>query len=705
MDGQQDLFSYVKHDPIKNPCCVIKDGKVEDMTWEELFNPFSFDTLECVTYVSSGSFFEKAVGKFDKVTIVIGIEKGDIQRAFGESVRARMQFDGDKLFGALSDEAKEKVINKSLDIKYSNAGSIIHSKFYLLSNSKNTNKRVIVGSANLTESAFSNTVKQYEDVIVFDDAEYFETYKKRFDAILENTSDFISQKTIEKYVSGQLINVVDFTPEEKTENLLEQLKKENLVPVISEEMLQQVQEIMDVEEKEQTEVRASFEVISFSSKKSRKTGGYVLKSEKELDEAKKKIIDSLFKGTKQEMQLARFTLNFNEPDKKQYHIFTDESGIEGDRKAEVYDRQASDDEIKNSISNLTKFISAYKDFVSSPDPDQVNLSHVFETILYAFTSAYIFKLRQLTTSSRKVDIPIMLIIGGRASSGKSSLLAYIDAILSGRKLSREDHYYQYEKITSGKNSLENLFKSENTYPLLVDEVAANFFNSKSSGKGEALIKYLANTLDGKHPAMICTTNTDTFNIPQQVARRIYYLQVDACFDENRKGQATAYYEDVMNEADNLLFRDYCFRMGEKIAHHDEMFDNEEFDYLYCTREIFKEYYRIAGQKVAEYMPSSLYNDYANRGREMWKVLFQQDQSRFSYRENGKDNKSELVVNLKEITTGTKDAGVYMNYLRQDLLVEAAGIYTILRANDFYEWIGVKNPWRKKTFIEKIFKLD
>ena len=50
MDGQQDLFSYVTRDPIKNPCCVIKDGKVEDMTWEELFNPSSFDTLECVTY-------------------------------------------------------------------------------------------------------------------------------------------------------------------------------------------------------------------------------------------------------------------------------------------------------------------------------------------------------------------------------------------------------------------------------------------------------------------------------------------------------------------------------------------------------------------------------------------------------------------------------------------------------------------------------
>ncbi len=88
---------------------------------------------------------------------------------------------------------------------------------------------------------------------------------------------------------------------------------------------------------------------------------------------------------------------------------------------------------------------------------------------------------------------------------------------------------------------------------------------------------------------------------------------------------------------------------------------------------------------------------------MWKVLFQQDQESFKYKEKGKDGKPELVVNLKELTTGKKDSDVYMNSLKQDLLVEAAGIYTILRADGFFEWIGVKNPWRKKTVFEKILK--
>ena len=700
---QLDIFSYVKKDPIKNACCVVIDGECKDISWQELFDTQVYDTLKCITYVSSGTFFEKAVSGFANVTIVIGIEKGDVKCAFDESIRTRMNAGREKLFNDLSNDGKDRIIDKTLSVKYSLSDTIIHSKIYLLSNSSTGKNRVIIGSANLTESAFSNSVRQYEDVIVFDDSQFFDIYSQRFEAILEKTSDYIPEETIEKYKMGQLISVADFTAEEKTENLLKALERENIVPLIHEGVLQQVQEAQDVEESELTEIRASYEVIAAVSKKSRKTGGYVIKTPAEIESVKPKSIDLLFKGTKQELELARFALNYNEADKKQYHIYSTENGEQSERKAEVYDRQASPEEVKRSVENLNRFISAYKDFVSAPDPDNENLSHVFETILYAFTAAYIFMLRRATTSSRKTDIPIMLIIGGRASSGKSSLLAYIDALLSGRKLLREDHYYQYEKVVTGKNNLENLFKSENTYPLLIDEVAPGFFNSKASSKGEALIKYLANTLDGKHPAMICTTNTDTFNTPPQVARRIYYLQVDACFDDECKGQASSYYEEVLNDADNLLFRDYCYRMGEMIAHQEDLFGDGDFDYLYCTREIFKEYYQIAGIEVPSYMPTRLYRDYANRGREMWKVLFQQDQNSFTYKETGKDGKPELVVNLKEITTGSKDTNVYMNYLKHDLLVEAAGIYTIIRADGFFEWIGVKNPWRKKSFIERILK--
>lgn len=702
MKDQMDIFSYIQSNPIDNSCCVVMDGTCQDIGWQELFDSTRFDTLRCVTYVSSGAFYEKTAGKFKKVQTIIGIEKSDVKRAFSESIRARMCGEGAKFFASLSDKAKHRIISSELELRYSTTDAIIHSKFYLLSNSQTGDNRVVIGSANLTSSAFENNISQYEDVIVFNNSEYFSIYNDRFRALYSKTIDYIPDDTIRSYKEGKLIAVADFTAEEKAENLLKTLRQENIVPMISEGVLQDVQEVQDEDAKEHTEVRASFEVIAVASKKSRKNGSYVIKTPQEMESVKTKIVDILFRGTKREQELARFTLNYNEADKKQYHIFISEDGSKSQRDAEVYDRKASTEEIKASIENLNRFIAAYKDFVSSPDPDNTNLSHVFETILYAFASAYIFKLRQETTSSRRTDIPIMLIIGGRASSGKSSLLAYIDALLSGRHMSREEHYIQYETIAKGK-TLGDLFASENTYPLLVDEVAAGFFNSKSAGKGESLIKYLANTLDGKHPAMICTTNTDTFNIPAQVARRIYYIQVDACFDDTKKGQATAYYEKVLAEASNILFRDYCFRMGQMIAHQDDLFGAGEFDYLRSTREIFKSYYKEASLEVPAFMPKKLYRDYANRGREMWKVLFQQNQNSFTYKERGKTNEPELVLNLKEIATATKDVNVYMNYLRQDLLVEAAGIYTVLRAAPFFEWIDENNPWQKKTIWERFFK--
>ena len=328
------------------------------------------------------------------------------------------------------------------------------------------------------------------------------------------------------------------------------------------------------------------------------------------------------------------------------------------------------------------------------------MSRIYEIILYAFTSAYAFKLRQEISGS-KSDIPIMLVIGGRAASGKSNLLAYIDRILSGRSLMIDSHFIQYKDVKN-QNAIGDLFHSDNTYPILVDEVSQSFFKGV---KGEDLIKGLSNTLSGKHPVMICTTNTGSFNIPAQVSRRIYYVQVDSCFDLNKKSEANAYYDSVMSDASNLLFRDFCNRMGEKIRCNEDLFGTGDFDYLYCAREIFKEYYQIAGCELPRYFPTALYNDYSNRGQNMWETLFVQKQECFNYNEKGKNGEPVLTMNLKEAVSASgysKDPDVYLNYLRQDLLVEEAGIFVVIRANPFFKWIDIDNPWRKRTWFVKLF---
>lgn len=697
MDGQISLTDFIEEkekDPVTNSTCVIIDGECKNVDWRDLFDGEKYDTLSCVTYVSSVDFFLKATKSFKNIKIIIGIDKEDVRRAIAENIRANANDDGEKFFEKLSESDKRRLIDKDIVVRYSKVDAVIHSKIYLLENAVTGDNRVIIGSANLTNTAFECKINQFEEVMVCDNDPIFDIYKRRYDYLYAQTEDYVPRNVIENYKNGKFISMADLTPEERTDELIKTFKEKNIVPVCNERILDIVQQVQAEEEKENAEVRATFEVITSLGKKKKgdKSGKYEMKALNEITAVKGKIIDILYKHTKTEMEFNRFSLTFNDADKKQYIIYNQTENSK--RAPELLDRMASAEEIKHSLQNLTSFIGAYGRFVSNPDDSNENLSRIFEIILYSFASAYVFKLRQETIGN-KADIPIILVIGGRASSGKSNMLAYIDRILSGRKLSYDQHYFQYKLVDKG-GRLADLYSSENTYPLLVDEVPTAFFNSKAASKGEELIKYLSNTLDSKHPVMICTTNTTAFNIPAQVARRIYFLKVDACFDDTKKNEANKYYDSVMNDASNLLFRDYCYRIGERIKEGEGLFGEKNSDYLGVTRQIFEEYFKMTQMDLPEYFPMDLYKDYESRGREMWRTLYDQAQDSFKHKKSKDMKEATLTVNLKDLVTQNKtDTQLYMNYLRQDIFIEDAGVYVVLREKQFYEWIGVK---RKRKFF-------
>ena len=91
--------------------------------------------------------------------------------------------------------------------------------------------------------------------------------------------------------------------------------------------------------------------------------------------------------------------------------------------------------------------------------------------------------------------------------------------------------------------------------------------------------------------------------------------------------------------------------------------------------------------LPDYFPKDLYKDYETRGISMWKTLFRQDRNSFTYTAPSKEKEATLTVNIKDLTNGQRDAQVYLNYLREDILVEEAGMYVVLKAKPFYEWIG------------------
>ena len=153
-----------------------------------------FENLRVLTYSASASAIVRMLDQysFESFECVFGCENTlrDIktilafqQVVVGDTRAAIMGLSDDRHLRILqrvhSGHAHFRMLRKS----------IAHAKLYLLSGPGDRN-RVIVGSANLSEQAFSG--RQPETLVVFDDDEAaWEHYSRMYDAIRNNASDAI----------------------------------------------------------------------------------------------------------------------------------------------------------------------------------------------------------------------------------------------------------------------------------------------------------------------------------------------------------------------------------------------------------------------------------------------------------------------------------------------------------------------------------
>lgn len=678
-DNQLDLFSSTKKE-VENYLHIVANGSSSRQNYADLFDYKKYDTLYAVTYVSSPAFFSKVIKGYERVEIILGIDNADVNRAFAQGTSDLISAKGADFFKELDDGIKDKVANDIVSVRYADIGTLIHSKIYLLSNTNTGAKRVIIGSANLTESAFNNDIKQYEDVLLFDDESYYELYFARYQAIYKDTVDFIPEKAKEKFKTEKVYYIDE---EERVEMILDQLLEKGGTIVIPDEIAESLQLTTNKNERNNVEYQLTTKIINQITRK--KDTRIFLKSKAELIKVKPVIKEIVFQQIKAAKDISRFSLYYNEYERRIDCQKVYEDGI---IKTVSYCNQADIQQIKQSLMHIEKFIDAYSIFTTNPDDN--NLSKVYEVILYSFMSVFLFKLREdygldVGKPEKREDIPAFLIIGGRAKSGKSSLLTFVSRLLGN---SGTSDYLQYKDIDKA-GVLEGLFNENNIFPIMVDEMAEKFFNSTAKSKGEIFIKYIANSLDGKHPVLITTTNTSSFNVPEQVLRRVYYMQIDKTFDDNRKAEADTYFFNLIGHIDNTLFMDFCFRVCEMIRNGEKIYKNS-FDCLWLAREIFKDYYRKVDLKLPDYFPTHPFDDYKIRGKNMWKTLLVENPDIFRY----SPDDDQLTVTLTGIMSDEEKQN-YLNYIDVACVKEDMGLHTLLRATNFFKWLGVKNPFVKK----------
>lgn len=154
-----------------------------------------YDTLRVITYSSSVPAIVRMLDDFDfaEFDCVFGCEKTLHQLKDILAFQKVATGDTRAAIMGLKDQRHIEILKKV------NAGaahfrvlrkSIAHAKLYLLSNSADGGTRVIIGSANLSEQAFSG--KQPETLVKFDnDSVAWEHYNRMFDEIKADAADEI----------------------------------------------------------------------------------------------------------------------------------------------------------------------------------------------------------------------------------------------------------------------------------------------------------------------------------------------------------------------------------------------------------------------------------------------------------------------------------------------------------------------------------
>lgn len=339
---QIGLSDYIEKNAAENYCHVVINGKSVDMEYSELFDSNKFNKMYAATFVSSPQFFSKIAENYDKVQIVLGIDKEEVNEAFAKGTSEIIMNKGIEFFKFMGAKAKDMIVDNKLDIRYAELGSIIHSKLYLLENENTGARRVIIGSANLTESAFNNNIRQYEEVMVFDNEDVYDTYYKRFEILQTAAVDYIPKKVIKKYIEEQIIFV---DKEEKLNLIIDRLTEKGATLAITNEIASAIEKANTNQVIKQTEYKITTQIISQSTKMKNKQ--LVLKTAAELNKIKPVIKGLLFKTTKTAEELNRFCLNYNYSDKTIMKIDHDE---EYGKNAINFMEQCDNDEISfNSI--------------------------------------------------------------------------------------------------------------------------------------------------------------------------------------------------------------------------------------------------------------------------------------------------------------------------------------------------------------------
>lgn len=748
---------------------ILNNQVIEGLEIGSIFDSEKYDIFKGVTFSIDQKFAEKHLSNFKETTIVVGIQDSDVQeRGLSlEQKQIKQLVDNTKvlssglpikMFENFSRSIQDRILEDSYQLRIP-LSKTIHTKMYLLKNSESGDTRLIIGSANLSNQAFSNTTPQLELLEIRDNSELFSEYENYFDTeIISETVDFfgnsVRKKAKSKAQKEETDVTITFTPKEfgelkvnRISEQFDQIKESVSSGKIEQTVIDELKEEAKIVDVRSKELKQEFDDVDLAVRITtaavnvRTGNGKADVKLHENSEVKKRVSNLLrdnllAKKVKAEvlprdLLISRPAIRTDSNSGLSLGIKENETKAEDGSVVENFKyhkigRKLDDEGIKKSVLLIDSIMKNYKEFVPNYTSDYGK--RVIEAIAFAFTSPFLSEIRQNTSlNSEALDIPLFAVIGGTGGSGKSKLLNIINRMLGLNDMTEPTTYSELvvdDSVQKNSKTITQLkywmLEEDNVAPLLIDELPDKFFDAK----GVQFIKDVAN-ISGKQPhltpAFICTTNaSDMVAKEEAITRRMYYLLNDRKFDDQYRDISTEKYNELFNETTDELFQDFVLRFSEILSDENtewKYYNHGKVDFLKNTRTIFEEYFKIAGfETLPDYFPEERVDDTNKTNITMWKRLYTAMPELFKKISDDETNQDIYILKLSDLdhnfqkdnmySKEKKPSSVYSEALDNRVLASTrtkADLFIEFYVNQFHDWIGIPevNSEKAETAINSV----
>ena len=444
--------------------------------------------------------------------------------------------------------------------------SVAHSKIYLLSNNADNSTRVIVGSANLSEQAFSG--KQSETLVKFDnDENAWELYNCIYDDLRNEASDGI---------------------EFPKDNIREARIEISDVPVVSKKNDHHTI-VIEPPELSGTSGQAVERIEKMAAVIAPQVNPIAAA-------ASSRGRLNITPETRRQISRIKLVKSVDEASHNYFHI--DRERRLAQLSGEQFALDSNLDDVSNDVRLICDYFSNYEGAFEG-DVEALQRDY-FVLMSWLYFSPFMCDLRGLAANLDKdlIRYPLFAIVFGKSGCGKTSL---VDTLM----MSMFNRMPSISKSSFTSARLRSIQGSYKRYPVVFDDIGKNAF----ANHGVDMIKNELLPGVPEYPGFILSMNKDFPSFPDEVVRRslmIYTQTALPAHNESLRQELSEKISELRKGFTGHLYRRYISEIIDALAD-----DSLPSDWLKLSTSVLSNLIKEFNGSAPHWCRSFMWSDYAD----------------------------------------------------------------------------------------------